>query len=61
MNFETSLRASSRDSGLRSKEKKWSNIPKKEKKEFPISYPGFKQEKEELKKLKSGEQKDLKY
>jgi hypothetical protein len=59
VNFEISLRAASKDTAMKQKEKKWNNLPKKERKEFPISYPGFKQEKEELKKARTGEVKNV--
>ncbi len=40
-------------------EKKWTNIPYKERNLFPISYPGVKQETDQLKKIKTGEIKSL--
>jgi len=42
--FETSLRPPSKDSKLLAKEKTFSCIPYKDKKEFPRSYPRVKEE-----------------
>ena len=42
VNFESNLRSASKDQIQKEKEKKWNNTAYKDKKEFPISYPGFK-------------------
>jgi hypothetical protein len=54
LNFEISLRGFSNDQSQILREKKWSNVPYKDKKEFPKSYPSFKEELEQRKMIRSG-------
>jgi hypothetical protein len=54
LNFEISLRGFSNDQSQILREKKWSNIPFKDKMDFPKSYPSFKEELDQRKMIRGG-------
>jgi hypothetical protein len=54
LNFEISLRGFSEDQSQILREKKWSNVPFKDRKDFPNSYPTFKEELDQRKLIRTG-------